>query len=1131
MNEESISFVVDTRSVTQAITEMNNAMAGMEGKGTSANQKLNESFQKVSDLLIKLNDRSRTSMESLTKSIMARNDAEGKSGVDRLIAQRDQYIKRLGSEKDLIEQVTKSYEKLIKAQGGGGGNGFKEFGENIAKFIESPLQAAQGAASGLLEKLGPMGAVVAGTATAIAAFAAASFEAAKSVGEWGVRLNDIQLRTGLSAKQLGEFDYAAKAVGADLSIFERTMRGLTTALEDTSNKGEQARKWLVSWGVDIAAVRAGSADTADTLQKVGEGLAGLPAGFERNKAAIDIFKKAGLDLIPVLTELNEHVLEAKEEGFGFKQQDIENAKAMEAELAKVEKHISGLIRADIKVPLANAFIAVSEAAENLNKKFENSFLGKLLSLAGGISKATLSGTPNPAEIEMRESEGFGYGATSSSRMHRAEANGISRENAVVDAALERWGRSKEGLEAALTKAKQNETEALDKLRNHDKSQMSGGRDAASELKKAQADITKYDDQLKAMEKADALQRSLPDLMRQARGFDTSPGRKYSDQFRNLHGSDAGQAAYDVGFGNQLEKIAKELEVKRLKVVDELVKDTIEQQVRIESANASILQSLIKAQKLDGLDAMSALGGLAVGGPPGPSSKDFNARIQGGMSAQLRAAQQSKGSSPLEIAQMEFGIRKQAADYELSEALERSKISKDSVAAEYDARYEHQTKLNAAQSDFELSMQGVREKQFEAIKQTAEGLAHTLFTNPKGFSKQLQTTLRDQALKPIENLIGNAVGHALVDGTSPDKALFVHVVGMGKPGVSNGGGGGGGSYGGGGFGGFSGGDFGGFIGGGLGPGGTAGFAPGSLGIGGSGSGGGGLGGLLGGFSKSGLSLKGLGSIFSRDKGGTPGINGQPGTDDSPRPDGGFGAGLAGVGASAALGLGSNLAMSGLTGKRRGTWGGIGEDTAGGALAGAGIGFMVGGPLGAAIGAGVGAAAGFVAGGLEKLFGAESPENEAKRLVKQDYHVSITDSIASQIANIATSKYGGTISVAVRSPEVRQMLGLYAASTGQNMPQSALAPHAGGLSEHSGSLYQDASYQYGKAYSFASNLPVSGGMGTSQLPGFGGNPTLAINVNGTAVTPDFVQAQFSNSQQASIGRLSNSAVIQDPGLIIS
>ncbi len=260
--------------------------------------------------------------------------------------------------------------------------------------------------------------------------------------------------------------------------------------------------------------------------------------------------------------------------------------------------------------------------------------------------------------------------------------------------------------------------------------------------------------------------------------------------------------------------------------------------------------------------------------------------------------------------------------------------------------------------------------------------------------------------------------------------------------------------------------------------------------------------------------------------------------------GFGGDLAGALTSkGAAGLyeavGIPLATAGLTGGRRGTWGGIGESTLGGALTGAGIGTMVLPGLGTAIGAGIGAAAGFASGGLEKLFGVESPENEAKRLIRSMYHLNIQASQARAIVQLANQSYGGRVSVAIRSPEAMRLLGLYAAATGQSFPK--YGPQAGALSETGGRLFQQQTYQYGKGSVLSSNLPVAGFGGGG---GYGGGPsTVVLNVSGQSaadllegriantVDSGYVQDRYSSALAGSNGRLRNSAALLSPGRIIS
>jgi hypothetical protein len=272
------------------------------------------------------------------------------------------------------------------------------------------------------------------------------------------------------------------------------------------------------------------------------------------------------------------------------------------------------------------------------------------------------------------------------------------------------------------------------------------------------------------------------------------------------------------------------------------------------------------------------------------------------------------------------------------------------------------------------------------------------------------------------------------------------------------------------------------------------------------------------------------------------------------------GVNGMAGAALFTGGSMLAQAGLMGSRRGTWGGVAESTGGGAM----IGLQMGGPLGMAIGA----AAGFAAGALEKAFGVESPQNEVKRLIKDIYHVTIGDSIANQIAGMA-GQYGGHISLVVRTPEVRKLVELYAASTGQQMPLSATTPHPGSVSEVNGRLYQDPSYVYGHPYTYGSSLPTAGGYQNlphfdtgGTVPGAYGTPQLIVAHGGETVTPagrggqhvtlilngqsaadllegrightvdsSYVQDRFSDSLNGSNGRLRNSAALQYPGLLIS
>jgi hypothetical protein len=178
--------------------------------------------------------------------------------------------------------------------------------------------------------------------------------------------------------------------------------------------------------------------------------------------------------------------------------------------------------------------------------------------------------------------------------------------------------------------------------------------------------------------------------------------------------------------------------------------------------------------------------------------------------------------------------------------------------------------------------------------------------------------------------------------------------------------------------------------------------------------------------------------------------------------------------ASLMAGAGLFMDGI---RRGGALGMAESTGGGAL----VGFKYGGPLGAVIGG----IAGAVAGGLRWAIGGDDDYTHASKLIKQLYGIDIpknSDTIK-QILAMAKQSYGGAISVAVRSKEVRDLVQLYADSTGQKSNLFAGSVRSASLIQSGGSLYQGAQYYNGSPYTFESSLATLGPSGGT-LPT--GNP---------------------------------------------
>src|SRR5208282_5893851 len=63
--------------------------------------------------VIRISDQTRTSVQRLIASLEKQAETYGKSGVDRLITQRDQLLQRYSREPQAIDAITRSYEKMI----------------------------------------------------------------------------------------------------------------------------------------------------------------------------------------------------------------------------------------------------------------------------------------------------------------------------------------------------------------------------------------------------------------------------------------------------------------------------------------------------------------------------------------------------------------------------------------------------------------------------------------------------------------------------------------------------------------------------------------------------------------------------------------------------------------------------------------------------------------------------------------------------------------------------------------------------------------------------------------------------------------------------------------------------------
>lgn len=231
---------------------------------------------------------------------------------------------------------------LGKIQGIGGAasetsSQFEKFAAGVKGFIENPLQSAGSAVESFLKTLGPMGSIAVGAAAGITAIGKAGMDAMESLGSLGTEIHNVAIRTGLTTKEVGQFSFAAKVAGTDISTFEMAMRRLSEGLSDSGAESNKARQELERLGITTR-------EPKEVFVQFAEALSHMSNAADRNASAIRLFGRAGMELVPTLLSLNQSLAEAKELGLGPSEESVAQWEKYHHEMVKIEATWDKLVR-------------------------------------------------------------------------------------------------------------------------------------------------------------------------------------------------------------------------------------------------------------------------------------------------------------------------------------------------------------------------------------------------------------------------------------------------------------------------------------------------------------------------------------------------------------------------------------------------------------------------------------------------------------------------------------------------------------------------------------------------------------------------------------------------------------------
>jgi phage-related protein len=167
--------------------------------------------------------------------------------------------------------------------------------------LQGKFKQVEGAAQTLTSRIGPLGGAL-GALAPVATVGGLAALVGRTI-EAGDKFNDLSQRTGVSVESLAKFNKAAATSGTDIDAVAKSLSRLSKGLYETAttSKGATADA-LNALGIS-AKDAAGNLKSADQVTlEIANKFKAMPDGVEKTALAMQLFGKAGAEMIPMLNE-------------------------------------------------------------------------------------------------------------------------------------------------------------------------------------------------------------------------------------------------------------------------------------------------------------------------------------------------------------------------------------------------------------------------------------------------------------------------------------------------------------------------------------------------------------------------------------------------------------------------------------------------------------------------------------------------------------------------------------------------------------------------------------------------------------------------------------------------------------
>ena len=228
---------------------------------------------------------------------------------------------------------------------------------NPKEAIESPLNAATGAAKAFAGSLGPIGAIGTVIVTTLAAAGAMLFKFATEAAHVGGELDDLSETTGIAVPKLSGLKFAADVAGQGMDTVSNAIFKLQ---QNIGQGGEQIARGFNRIGLSLEQIR--DLNPEDQFIQIAHAISGIQDPAQRAAAAVELFGKQGRDLLPLLSQDLEALTEqSKALGFTWSAEEAKAAEEFEMKSKQLQitlGNITTLIGKEL-IPLLNQTLDIS----------------------------------------------------------------------------------------------------------------------------------------------------------------------------------------------------------------------------------------------------------------------------------------------------------------------------------------------------------------------------------------------------------------------------------------------------------------------------------------------------------------------------------------------------------------------------------------------------------------------------------------------------------------------------------------------------------------------------------------------------------------------------------------------------